>query len=96
MARGNLASAYHSAGRMVLAVPLYEQTLAEYERVAGPDHPHALTSRANLASAYHTVGRLADAIAMLERTLADCERALPPGHPLTRAIQENLDAVRQG
>ena len=43
-ARGNLANAYHSAGRLKDALPLYEQTLAACERVLGPTHQSTLTS----------------------------------------------------
>jgi hypothetical protein len=34
---------------------LFEQTLADSERVAGADHPNALTFRNNLAIAKHAV-----------------------------------------
>jgi hypothetical protein len=36
----------------VRAIPLYEATLAQCERVLGDTHPHTLTSRNNLAGAY--------------------------------------------
>ena len=94
-ARGNLASAYHSARKLAQAIPLYEENLADCERVFGPDHPDTLTSRSNLAHAYHTVGRYAEAQAMFERTLADAERALGPDHPLTQTARENLAAATQ-
>ena len=71
---------------------LYEQTLADCERVLGPDHPSTLTSRGNLAHAYHAARRLSDAVAMSERALADCERVLGPDHPLTRTMRQNLSA----
>jgi hypothetical protein len=74
---------------------LYEQNLADCERVLGRDHPDTLTSRSNLAHAYHTVGRMVEAQAMFERTLADSERALGPDHPLTQTARENLAAVTQ-
>ena len=47
--RNNLASAYQAAGRAAEAIPLYERTLADRERVLGPDHPDTLPSRNNLA-----------------------------------------------
>lgn len=31
--------------------PLHQQTLADTERILGPDHPNTRTSRNNLASA---------------------------------------------
>jgi hypothetical protein len=46
--RNNLAGAYESAGRLAEAIPLYEATLTEYERVLGPDHPNTRTVRDNL------------------------------------------------
>ena len=56
--RNNLADAYQSAGRLDRAIPLYEQTLADRERVLGPDHPDTLASRNNLAYAYQSAGGL--------------------------------------
>jgi hypothetical protein len=43
-------------------IPLHEQTLADRERILGPDHPDALTSRNNLAETYGAAGRAAEAI----------------------------------
>jgi hypothetical protein len=80
---------------MADAVPLYERTLADCERVRGPHHQDTLTSRCNLAHAYHTARRQADAIAVFERTLADCERVLEAGHPLTQTVRESLEAATQ-
>jgi hypothetical protein len=40
---------------------LYEQTLADRERVLGPDHPDTLNSRDNLATAYQAAGRTEEA-----------------------------------
>ena len=54
--RNNLAAAYQAAGRAAEAIPLYEQTLADRERVLGPDHPDTLTSRNNLAAARAALG----------------------------------------
>ncbi|WP_425320945.1 tetratricopeptide repeat protein [Actinomyces bowdenii] len=52
-------------------MPLYEQNLADRERVLGADHPSTLASRNNLAYAYGAVGDLGRAIPLYERTLAD-------------------------
>ena len=54
--RNNLAGAYQSAGDLDRAIPLYEQTLADRQRVLGADHPDTLTSRNNLAYAYQAAG----------------------------------------
>ncbi len=92
-ARGNLASAYHAAGRMAPGLQQAEQTRADAARVWGPDHQNTLTSSANLALAYHAAGRMTDAITLLRDTLARCERVLPPGDPLTKAVRETLASL---
>ena len=65
LSRSNLAYAYHTTGRLdeaiplserTLAIPLLERTLADCERVLGPDHPDTLASRNNLAAAYRAAG----------------------------------------
>ena len=89
-ARGNLASAYLSAGRLEQAIELHEQNLAEALRVLGPDHPDILSSRNNLAYAYESAGRLEQAIELHEQNLADRERILDPNHPNILASRNNL------
>jgi len=39
------------------AVPLFEQTLGDRERILGHAHPDTLTSRDNLAIAFKDAGR---------------------------------------
>ena len=51
LSRNNLAAAWQAAGDLGRAIPLYEQTLADRERVLGADHPQTLVSRNNLAGA---------------------------------------------
>ena len=72
------------------SIELYEQVLAEYERVLGADHPDTLTVRNNLAGAYKSAGRLAEAVELFERVLADRVRVLGPDHPDTLAARNNL------
>jgi tetratricopeptide (TPR) repeat protein len=79
-----------AGGDLTRAVALQRRTLAESERVLGPDHPDTLTSRNNLAAAYESAGRLDEAIALLERTLAESERVLGPDHPNTLSSRNNL------
>ncbi|MFF2064734.1 tetratricopeptide repeat protein, partial [Streptomyces sp. NPDC058200] len=55
--RNNLAGALHDLGRYQEAVDLFQPTLADHERVLGPDHPHTLNSRNNLAAARAAVAR---------------------------------------
>jgi hypothetical protein len=52
----NLASAYQETGRAAEAIPPHERTLADCERVLGPDHPDTLASRNNLTAARASQG----------------------------------------
>jgi tetratricopeptide (TPR) repeat protein len=77
-------------GRLAEAIRLYEQTLADSERVLGREHPNTVVSRNNLASAYETAGDLALALRLHEETLADSERILGREHPNTLVSRSNL------
>jgi tetratricopeptide (TPR) repeat protein len=90
--RSNLAGAYLSAGRPDEAIALYQQTLADYERVLGADHPNALISRSNLATAYQLAGRPAEAASLLERTLARAERVFGPDHLISIRIRAAISS----
>src|SRR5260370_29124196 len=74
-------------GLVLVAEELLERTLADSERILGPDHPSTLTVRANLAGVYQQLGRSAQASVLLERTLADSERILVPDHPSTLTVR---------
>ena len=89
-ARGNLAVAYQSAGRLDQAVLLFEQVLAAHEHVLGPDHPGTLAARNNLAGAYESAGRPDEAIDLFERTLEDRKRALGENHPDILTLRNNF------
>ena len=65
----NLAVAYQAAGKLDLALPLYEETLELRKAKLGPDHPDTLTSMNNLAMAYQAAGKLDLALPLFEETL---------------------------
>ena len=88
--RHNLADAYQAVGRLAEAVPLFEASLTDRERVLGVDHPDTLTSRITLALAYQAIGRLAEAVPLFEATVTDCERLLGPDHPDTLVSRHAL------
>lgn len=46
--RNNLVYAYQAAGDLGRAIPLYEQALADCERVLGGDHPITKAVRGNV------------------------------------------------
>jgi tetratricopeptide (TPR) repeat protein len=70
-------------GQVADAIPLFEQTLTDFSRVLGDDHPDTLISRNNLALAYQDAGRLDLALPLYERTLADRRRVHGDDHPST-------------
>ncbi|NAS27393.1 tetratricopeptide repeat protein [Herbidospora sp. NEAU-GS84] len=75
---------------LVRAIPLLEQTLADYGQMLGGDHPSTLASRNNLASAYQKAGDLGQAISLHEQNLANCERLLGGDHHHTLTSRNNL------
>jgi tetratricopeptide (TPR) repeat protein len=80
---------------MPQAITAGELLTADFERIAGPDHPGTLRSRDSLAVAYQAAGRAAEAVPLLERTLAARERFLGPDHPGTATSWDNLGLAYQ-
>jgi len=76
------------------AIPIYEATLPEFQRVLGFRHPNTLTSSNHLAQAYQAAGDLARAMPLYEATLAERERVLGPDHPGTVASRQQLAQAR--
>ena len=70
--------------------PSYKRTLADRERVLGPDHLDTIAIRAALGSAYHSAGRMARAVQLHEETRAAYERVLGADHPDTLTSCVNL------
>ena len=89
-ARDCLASAYHAAGRPMVAIPIFELTLGARERVLGPDHPDTVQSREHLAAAYRTTGDVARLIPLAEQILLAQERVLGTDHPRALKARNNL------
>jgi len=94
--RASLAGACHTAGRMPLAVQLFEEACADSQRVLGADHADTLARCSRLAHLYYAVGRVGDAEALLRETLARCERVLPYGDPLTQTVHQSLASIAGG
>ena len=77
-------------GDLGRATALYEQILADRQRVLGTDRPDTLASRNNLAGAYEAAGDLGRATPLYEQALADRQRVLGTDHPDTLASRNNL------
>ncbi len=86
----NLATAYRDAGKLDLALPLFEQTLTLRKTKLGPDHPHTLVSMNNLAAAYYGAGQLDLALPLSEETLQLRKARLGPDHPDKLQSMHNL------
>ena len=75
------------------AEPLYQRSLAIWEKALGPDHPDVALSLNNLAALYDSQGRYADAEPLYRRALAIDEKALGADHPGLATDLNNLAAL---
>lgn len=90
IARGILAYAHRTAGRLDEAIAGHERTLTGRERVLGADHIDTVVARLSLAGAYELAGRLTEALPLYERTLTDAVRVLGPDYPDTLTTRHRL------
>ena len=86
----NLALGYHAAGKLDLALPLWEETLKLRKAALGADHSHTLTSMNNLAGGYHAAGKPGPALPLYEETLKLRKATLGADHPDTLTSMNNL------
>ena len=75
------------------AEPLYQQSLAIWEKARGSDHPDVGASLNNLAVLYRNQGKYAQAQLLHKRSLAIWEKTLGPDHPNMATGLENLAAL---
>ena len=91
----NLASAYKDAGKLDLALPLFEEALELRKASRGPNHPETLSSMNNLASTYQAAGKLDLALPLFEETVKLMKAKLGPDHPTTLISMGNLASAYQ-
>ena len=72
------------------AEPLFQLSLAIYEKTLGPDHPDVGTSLNNVALLYNNQGRYAEAEPLYQRSRAIREKTLGPDHPDVATSLNNL------
>ncbi|MDN2495885.1 tetratricopeptide repeat protein [Nocardia nova] len=72
------------------AIAMGLQTVADAERILGPDHLYTLASRNDLASAYASARQFDEACPVFEQTVTDSKRILGPDHPKTLVARGNL------
>ena len=63
----NLGALYFIQGKYAEAEPLYQRTLAIWEKALGPEHPRVATSVNNLARLYESEGKYAEAEPLYQR-----------------------------
>ncbi|WP_433471482.1 tetratricopeptide repeat protein [Saccharomonospora azurea] len=89
--RSNLATVLFGMERYREAGVLLRDSVAECERVFGPDHPETIQSVANLARVLAVEGDRSTAAELTRRCLAHYEARLPPTHPRLTELREFLD-----
>jgi tetratricopeptide (TPR) repeat protein len=92
----SLAVAYEAAGRLDLALPLYEETLRRREAKFGPDHPNTLSSMKNLGTACCRANQGEKAAAAFRRFAAGRRERAKPDDPEFAGLlaQLSLDLLK--
>ncbi|AFY60595.1 CHAT domain-containing tetratricopeptide repeat protein [Synechococcus sp. PCC 6312] len=85
----------YQQGRYNEALPLYQRSLAIWEKALGPNHPNVATGLNNLGALYQAQGNYAQALPLYQRSLAIREKALGPDHPDVAYSLNNLAALYQ-
>jgi tetratricopeptide (TPR) repeat protein len=88
--QNNLALCFQAAGRVDLALPLFEETLRLHKARLGADHPHTLTALNNLAAGYKATGKPAQALPLFEEAFRLQKARLGADHPDTLLTMNNL------
>jgi hypothetical protein len=70
---------------------MYQQALAGYEKMFGPEHTSTLHTVHSFGRLYFKQGKLAEAEVMYEQALAGFKKALGPEHTSTQLARKNLD-----
>ena len=89
----NLAFGYRVAGKVDLALPLYEEALKLQKTRLGPDHPSTLSTMNNLASGYWAAGKRGLAVPLFEETMKLMMVKLGSDHQDTLVSKNNLAFV---
>ncbi len=91
--RNNLAAALFELGQYREAGSLLRDSVAERERLYGPDHPDTVASVVNLARVLAADGNRAEAARLVRRGLAHYERRLPAAHPRIAELRDVLEQL---
>ena len=90
---GNLAALYANSGRYAESVPLWQENIALFEKIAGADSTSVAFGLDNLAIVYLNQSDLDDAEPLLQRSAAIYAKALGETSPQYLKAQERLDDI---
>jgi tetratricopeptide (TPR) repeat protein len=90
MTQGNLAQAYHAAGKLAQATQLIERVRDASVRKLGAEHPVTLVSVQLLGTVYRDANRLPEAIELFQQVRAAQVRKLGADHPEIFVTLNNL------
>jgi tetratricopeptide (TPR) repeat protein len=90
-----LANTYQAAGKLDLALPLWEETLTLTKHKLGADHPRTISTMNNLGKAYRDAGKLDLALPLLEDTLKRAKVKFAADDPNTIVSMGNLATCYQ-
>lgn len=96
VARSQLAATCRLAREYNQAVALYQQNVAEWTRLTGPDDSEVLAEFLNLGRAYQSASRQDDAIAIFRKVVTTREQNLGADHEDTLAALTCLASAYQG
>jgi tetratricopeptide (TPR) repeat protein len=85
-----LGRSYQDAGKLDLALRLYEETLRRSQAKLGPDNPRTLAAINNMASGYRAAGKLDQALPLFDEALRLSKVRLGSDHPHTLVSMGNL------
>src|SRR5262249_6298462 len=91
----SFARANQAAGKLDLALVLFEQALTGRKLVLPPDHPDILRTLGGLAQAYFALGKFDVALPILEAAHIQFVAKADPNEPLARMLAEKLSFARK-
>lgn len=90
---GNLAAAYANSGRYPEAVPLWQENIALFEKIGGPESAQVAGGLDNLAIVYLNQSDFDNAEPLLTRSAAIYAKALGETSPQYLKAKERLDDI---
>ena len=91
----NLAELYYNQGKYEQALPLFQHSLAIWEKTLGEHHPKVATSLNNLAEFYRTQGEYEQALLLFQRAINIVQAVFDENHPSVKLYKSNYESCLQ-